>query len=135
MRMNKKGFTFIELLVVIAIIGILAAVVIFYSTNFTKRARSTRAMAQASSGIPAMISCWGNSGKVNSSGQICTLGSSYGNWPTMPMDYTYSGIPSDKTNSWFFTVSSIKDNMIICCNSTMNSCGIPSGACSATATW
>jgi prepilin-type N-terminal cleavage/methylation domain-containing protein len=136
MKKNKTGFTLMELLVVIAIIGILAAVVLVSMSGVSARARASKALAQLSSAIPNMVSCWGNGGKVNqpaSAGgnQICDLSSGYGNWPSASGDYQYSGDGSiacgmggnciDKTQ-WWVNVKSAGDNKMVCCNLAVNGC-------------
>lgn len=136
MKKNKKAFTLIELLVAIAIVGILAAVVLVSMSSYAKKARSAKALAQLSSMIPSMYSCWGNAtiaDAVNtplSGGDICKISSSYGKWPQIAGDlssYKYDGSSIDNTNKKFailFTSGSSDDDKEICCNSAMNSCKI-----------
>lgn len=134
---NNKAFTLIEIMVAIAIVGILAAVVMVSMQSYAVKGRSARAMAQASSAITSMVSCWGNGGGVRTSGSgnICDIGAGYGTWPVMTLiGYSYAGIPGAKSSTWSFTVSNATDGVTICCNSTMNSCGIPA-SCSASTTW
>jgi len=134
MLKKKVGFTLIEIMVTIAIIGILAAVVMVSMSSYAKKARASRALAQASSVIPSMISCWGNGGTVNSSGQICSLGSGYGSWPTLPSGYSFSGVTGTSSSSFYFSVTG--ESQTICCNSAMNSCGmVNSGVCNESTTW
>lgn len=136
-----RGFTLIEILVAIAIVGILAAVVLVSMQSYGKKARASRAMAQASSVIPAIVSCWGNGGEVNSSGYVCKIDGSdstgYGSWPDLPDNYLFdvAGVSGEKRSSWVFSVTNTESAPTICCNSKMASCGMPSGACSADATW
>lgn len=133
MLINKpKGFTLIELLIVISIIGILAAAVLVSLSSYGKKARASRAMAQASSVIPAMASCAGNGGTPAFSGNICSIGVSYGTWPTFPTGYGVATSNWTSSSSWFFSVTG--ESQTICCNSTMNSCGMPA-ACDVNATW
>jgi prepilin-type N-terminal cleavage/methylation domain-containing protein len=137
MNENKTGFTLIEIMVAIAIVGILAAIILVSMQSFGKKARASRALAQASSVIPAMVSCAGNYGndKVQFSGDICSESSSYGSWPTWPSsDYGVDGSNWTSSSNWYFKVKVESDMNAICCNSTMNSCGQPS-SCSASATW
>lgn len=124
---KDNGFTLIELMVTIAIIAILAATVLVSMQNYAAKGRTSRAMAQASSAIPAMVSCWGNGGKVTPSGtNICDIGPGYGTWPDMSsINYSFKNVPIDKSASWSFTVESTKGDPVICCNSGMNSCGLP----------
>jgi prepilin-type N-terminal cleavage/methylation domain-containing protein len=135
MKKDQIGFTLIEIMVAIAIIGILAAVVLVSMNTFGAKARSSRAMAQASSAMSSMASCWGNGGDVISGTNICSLGSGYGAWPILPTGYTYSGNSITRTqslNPWVFRVTG--ESQTICCNSKMNSCGQPS-SCDVNATW
>lgn len=126
---NNKAFTLIEIMVAIAIVGILAAVVLVSMKSYGAKGRSTKALAQLSSAIPSMISCWGNAGTVNapsSGGDICSLAASYGQWPATSGDlssYSYGSSVSSKS-SWYISLTSgsSDDNKRICCNSTMNSC-------------
>jgi prepilin-type N-terminal cleavage/methylation domain-containing protein len=135
---NNKAFTLIEIMVAIAIVGILSAVVLVSMQSYGVKARASRAMAQASSVIPSLVSCAGNVGNsaVQFSGYIC--GSSYqgyGSWPTWP-NSSYGVVAPEYWNSssdWVFKVS-VESGDAICCNSAMNSCGQPT-TCSATATW
>jgi len=135
MKKTNFGFTLIEIMVAIAIVGILAAVVLVQFSSYGKKARASRALAQASSVMSAMYSCWGNGGDVTSGTNICSLGSSYGTWPVLPSGYSYSGNSITKAQSaspWAFSVTG--ESQTICCNSRMNSCGQPS-SCSVDATW
>lgn len=140
MKKNKNAFTLVELMVVIAIIGVLAAVVLVSLQSFGKKARASKAMAQASSVIPSMVSCYSNGGIPRfSSGDVCsgiTGASNYGQWPVFPSGYSI-GSSHDWTSStnWFFKIGAESGVNDICCNSKMNSCGQPSGACDASATW
>ena len=135
-----RGFTLVELLVVIAIIGILAAVVLVSMSTFGKKARASRAMSQASSVIPSMVSCWGNVGTVQASsptsggGDICSLSTNYGKWPALPTNYIFSAVTGTTISSWYFSVTNTESSPTICCNSAMNSCGTPA-SCIATTTW
>lgn len=133
-----KGVTLIELLVVVAIIGVLASVVIVSIQGARTKARSAKALAQLSSVIPSIISCWGNEGSVNASGDICTRGASYGAWPDMTtVGYTLSNadVTGAKKSTWYFSATNSADGITICCNSRMNSCGKPSGSCDASVVW
>jgi len=130
--MPKKGFTLIEILVAIAIVGILAAVVLVSMQSYGAKARLSRAMAQASSVISSLVSCAGNGGTPSFSGQICSLGSGYGDWPTFPSGYSVNSSDWTSASSWYFSVTG--ESQTICCNSKMNSCGI-TGTCDATTTW
>lgn len=137
LRKNSQAFTLIEILVAITIVAILASVVLVSMKSYAVKARSAKALGQASSTIPSMVSCWGNGGSVRSSGSgdICDIGPGYGAWPDLStIGYSYNSIPSAKSSSWFFTVAG--DSLTICCNSTMNSCGVlDSGSCDAAKTW
>lgn len=139
---NKNGaFTLIELMVAIAIIGILAAVVLVSMQGYAKKARASRAMAQASSVIPSLVSCWGNGGtKQDAPGDICSGKSSYGQWPVLSDNYSFSAVTGTSSSSFYFSVisDSSHDDVKICCNSKMNSCGqvgSASAACAASTTW
>ncbi len=135
-----RGFTLIEIMVAIGIVGILAAVVLTTMSSYGKRARASRALAQASSVIPSLVSCAGNGGtpNLNGTGDLCSLSSSYGSWPTFPSGYgvaTAEPTPNwTSSSNWVFKVSSSGDSQSICCNSKMNSCGQPA-TCDASATW
>lgn len=131
------GFTLIEIMIAIGIIGILAAVILVSTESFIVKGRSARALGQLSSTLPAMYSCWGNSGTVNSpssGGNICKIGNSdvasYGQWPqvgegTDLSSYSYDGTITNLSN-WFvmLTSDSSHDNKRICCNSAMKSCKV-----------
>lgn len=133
---KHDAFTLIEIMVAIAIVGIMAAVVLVSMNSFGAKARASRALAQATSVIPAMVSCAGNSGTPAFSGDICSLGSGYGSWPTFPTGYAVDNEDGDhdwtSASSWHFSVTG--ESQTICCNSVMNSCGIISGTCQD-ATW
>ena len=134
---SRKAFTLIEILVAIAIIGILATVVLVSMQSYGKKARASRAMAQASSVIPSMVSCWGNGGDVTAGTNICSIGSGYGVWPTLPTGYSYSGNSITKAQSaspWVFSVTNTESAPTVCCNSKMSGCGMPS-SCDVNATW
>ena len=154
MKKNKTGFTLIELLVAIAIIGILAGVVLVSMSAYGARARASKTQAQLSGILPNMVSCWGNGNTVKnpvSGSAICRIPSGadlpgYGNWPATTGDlstYSYGATSGtdynvSSRNSWFFKLSSATDNVKICCNSTMNSCGnvgIATAACVQGTTW
>ncbi|HBB36654.1 MAG: hypothetical protein UX02_C0001G0019 [Candidatus Moranbacteria bacterium GW2011_GWC1_45_18] len=147
--MNKKingktGFTLIELMVAVAIIGILAGVVLVQMQGYAKDARATKAIAQLSSVIPSMYSCWGNGGKVNVPGQnggadVCSTNPSYGKWPNFTSDmdsYDFTVSVENDSNqpdycaspgcinkdAWYVYVDSNSDNKRICCNLAMKSC-------------
>jgi prepilin-type N-terminal cleavage/methylation domain-containing protein len=134
MNKNKTGFTLIEILVAIAIASILAATIMVSMSGSGEKARTARALAQASSLIPAMESCWGNGGNVSSSGQLCSLGAGYGSVPSLPEGYAYNGIPSTQNTTWYFKVTGTGGTTPICCNSRMSSCGQPA-TCNATVNW
>ena len=135
-RKKNKAFTLIEIMVAIGIVGLLAAVVMVQFSEYGKKARSSRAMAQASSALPSIVSCWGNGGNVTAGTDICSLGSGYGQWPILPTGYNWNGnsiTKAQSANPWYFTVTG--ESMTVCCNSTMNSCGQPTSSCNASATW
>jgi prepilin-type N-terminal cleavage/methylation domain-containing protein len=138
LEIDRRGFTLIEIMVAIAIIGIMAAVVLVSMQSYGIKARSAKAIAQASSAVASMVGCWGNAGTVNNpnthgGNDICSGMSGFGAWPDMTqIDYSYSGVTGTSSSDFFFTVTG--DSLIICCNSTMNSCGQVS-SCSATTTW
>jgi prepilin-type N-terminal cleavage/methylation domain-containing protein len=91
---NKKGFTLIEILVAIAIVGILATVVIVNLSSYRTRARGAKISGSLSSLIPSMATCWSFSGSVyapSESHDICSLSSSYGQWPAISGDGYYYG--------------------------------------------
>ncbi len=134
MKKNKAGFTLIEIMVAIAIIGIMAAAVIVSMQEYGKKARSTKVLAQLSSVIPNMVSCWGNGKTVKnpaSGGAICrepSMGgadvASYGYYPSLSGDlssYSYGVIDIDN-NAWHFGAESSSDSKAVCCNVTMKSC-------------
>ncbi len=132
-----RGFTLIEIMVAIGIVGILAAVVLTTMSSYGKRARASRALAQASSVIPSLVSCAGNGGtpNLNGTGDLCSLSSSYGSWPTWPSsDYGVDGSNWTSSSNWYFKVKVESGMNAICCNSKMNSCGQPA-TCDASATW
>jgi len=133
---SRDAFTLIELMVAIAIVGILAAVVLVSMSSYGKKARASKVLAQLSSAIPSMVSCWGN-GKfvkdpVDSGGAICRepgMGgvdmASYGYYPNLSSgdlsSYSYGRIDMTK-GSWHFGSENSTDDKAICCNMTMNSC-------------
>jgi len=130
MKKNKTGFTLIELLVAIAIVGIMAAVVLVSMQTFGKKARASKALAQLSSAIPSMYSCWGNGGNMNppaSGVDICDINTGYGKWPIVGSGYNYSsgssakGVPAHK-DDWYVGLKITQDEQMICCNSKMNNC-------------
>ena len=131
MKKNNWGFTLVEIMVAIGIVSILAAVVLVSMKSFGAKGRSAKALAQLSSAIPSMVSCWGNGGTVQNSsddGDICLMNTSYGKWPDTGSgdikSYDYgTGNVSNRT-SWFLYLdsSSSNDNVRICCNSAMKSC-------------
>jgi prepilin-type N-terminal cleavage/methylation domain-containing protein len=143
---TKFGFTLIEIMVAIGIMGILAAVVLVSMKSFAAKGRSAKALAQISSAIPAMYSCRGDGGTFSdpsSGSDICST-SSYGKWPSVT-DYSineYSAPFSDSVikDDWLivFRSDSSHDNVKICCNARMKSCGIVGDAsveCLKTTTW
>jgi prepilin-type N-terminal cleavage/methylation domain-containing protein len=86
------GFTIIEVLVVIAIIGILSAVVSVSLSSYRNSGNSTRANGELNSAVASAANCWAFGGKVKqpASGEnICSLGSTYGQWP-MVSNYNFS---------------------------------------------
>jgi prepilin-type N-terminal cleavage/methylation domain-containing protein len=133
---NKAGFTLMEILVAIAIVAILASVVLVSMAPMRAKARAAKAMAQLSSALPSMISCWGN-GKivkdpVDSGGAICQETgingadiAGYGYYPDLSSgdlaSYGYGRIDMTK-GSWHFGAESSTDDKAICCNMTLNSC-------------
>jgi len=150
---NKKGFTLIEILTVLAIIGVLSAVVLVSMSSYGPKARSAKVHSMASSAIPAMISCWGNTDNSGNPAKvsdptkvvnICNLGASYGAWPVFSGDLSnYSYVATDvnidnavgkRSSQWAFSVESISssDNKKICCNSTMNGCKISAAGTTCT---
>lgn len=150
MKKNKSGFTLIELMVAIAIIGILAAVVLVSMKNFGAKARASKALAQASSVVPTIISCWGNGGEVkvpdaNGGEAFCYIGGvlkeDYGKWPAMgsgdmstwewraTTNFVVScsaavGGDCHDPDGWRIWLSSTagKDALGVCCNKAMNNC-------------
>ena len=139
MKKNKSGFTLIEIMVAIAIVGIMSAVVLVSMKSFGAKARSAKALAQLSSALPGMISCWGNNYVVKnpaSGGAICKLPgmggadiASYGNWPSLSGDfvnYSYTAQDVSSSSGWFFYAQSDSshDNLRICCNDAMKSCKV-----------
>jgi len=140
---KHDAFTLIEIMVVIAIIGILSALVLVSMKSYGAKARASKAMAQLSSAIPSMVSCWGNGNVVNSPGSdaICAepgMGGAdiagYGKWPSLGSgdlaNYSYSSSFDISTpppsSGWYFFVTSgsSHDNLGICCNNTLSSCEI-----------
>jgi prepilin-type N-terminal cleavage/methylation domain-containing protein len=162
-RNNKnKGFTLIEIMVAIAIVGITSAMVLVSMNSFGAKARSSKALAQLSSAIPSMVSCWGNSNDVKNptsggGGAICKQKASdggaditsYGYWPSWTGDlddYGFNLSPGDTVltspSSWKISVHG--DQFELCCNAKMNSCGNigadlsgthAGAACSLASTW
>jgi prepilin-type N-terminal cleavage/methylation domain-containing protein len=136
---KKKGFTLVELLVAMAIIGILASAVMYSYVDSVKNARSSRAMAQASSAVTALVSCWGNAGAVNNpnvhgGNDICNGKPGFGTWPDMTqINYSYSSVTGTMANSFYFSVTG-DSTITICCNSAMNSCG-RAASCNGNTTW
>ncbi len=134
---SKKAFTLIEIMVAIAIIGIMVGVVLVSMREYAKRARSSKALAQLSSVIPAMYSCWGNGKEVknpSSGGYICKEPGSgganiagYGNWPTAGTgtdlsSYSYSQSIDNTNKTFFVRLTSNDDDSRVCCNSAMKNC-------------
>lgn len=141
MKKNTKAFSLIEVMVAIAIVGILAAVVLVAMSSYGKRARASNALASLSSAIPGMVSCWGNGGTVNSpssGGSICSLASSYGQWPQTAgslSSYAYTGSTITDRTTWFVMLTSSTDDRRVCCNSAMMNCKLldtASSTCNAT---
>jgi len=133
MSYGKQAFTLIEIMVAIAIVAILTMVVLAQFQRYAKGARASKALAQLSSAIPLMVSCWGNTGTVNSpssGGYICKINGSdvpsYGQWPYTAgdlVDYSYGGTTTNKAN-WFVVIANSSDSKKICCNSVMSNCKI-----------
>jgi prepilin-type N-terminal cleavage/methylation domain-containing protein len=148
---ENKGFTLIELMVAMVIIAILAAIVLMQMQGYAKDARSSKALGQISSAIPSLVSCWGNGGTVNAPGgtytsggsvngmgnnPICNIGgtdiSSYGLWPnfnkagTDMANYYYGYTDVNPAGGWCIRFYSAwnRDDVAICCNSSMNGCQI-----------
>jgi prepilin-type N-terminal cleavage/methylation domain-containing protein len=139
---SRKGFTLIEIMVAIAIVAILAAAVLVSLKSFGAKGRSAKALAQISSVIPSMVSCWRNGGNVNSpsvggsidgetltnSTEICEGRLSYGYWPqtTGNLDkykYRTDMFEDGQSASKFHVVLfNYDDDSIICCNSVMGYC-------------
>jgi prepilin-type N-terminal cleavage/methylation domain-containing protein len=138
MKTKEKAFTLIEIMVAIAIVGILSAVVMVSLKSFSAKARSTKAQALVASLLPRMIGCWGNGGNVsvptaNGTGDVCSLGSSFGAWPAVGgttdlSSYTFTAtnssgnIPSN--NSWYVKLQSgwSADRKRVCCNGVIKNC-------------
>jgi prepilin-type N-terminal cleavage/methylation domain-containing protein len=136
---KNKAFTLIEIMVAIAIVGILAATVLVSMSSFAAKARSSKALAQLSSAIPGMVSCWGNGNVVKdtvSGDKICRLSgmggadiASYGLWPSLTGDlanYSYTASSFASSSGWYFYAQSdaSHDNVRICCNDIMKACKI-----------
>jgi prepilin-type N-terminal cleavage/methylation domain-containing protein len=133
LKISQKAFTLIEIMVAIAIVGILAAAVLVSMKSYGAKARASKALAQLSSVIPSMISCWGNGNgvvtfvnqpDVNGGEPVCTLSDSYGMWPSMTGDLGSYKYASGWTgsNDWAFYAKSDDDGRLICCNSAMKGC-------------
>lgn len=133
---SEKAFTLIEILVAIAIIAILSTVTLVSLSSFRSKARAAKSLAQLSSAIPSMISCWGSGNVVNNpqddGGAICKapgmLGAdidSYGFYPDLSggdlESFSYGQIDMTK-GSWHFGAQSATDKKAICCNMTLNAC-------------
>ncbi len=93
---RASGFTLIELLVVIAIIGLLSSITLASFKGAVNRAKDAAALSTGSQLARVIQMCDGDGGKVvapNSStdptNDICSLGSSYGNWPQSPKGWTW----------------------------------------------
>lgn len=140
MKKNTNAFSLIEIMVAIAIVGILAAVVLVSMQGYGARARATKALAQLSSMIPSMYSCWGNGGEVNlpplSGGQltsdvkICQIDGSdkpsYGSWVRTENDlenyYYFNIYVAGGAGNWVIGLRNAYDKAQICCNAIMRNC-------------
>jgi len=135
---KRDAFTLIEIMVAIAIVGILSAVVLVSMKTYGAKARSSKALAQLSSAMPSMVSCWGNGNDVGapaSGGAICQDSAatpndiaSYGTWPIAGSgdltNYSYTSTLTSKS-SWLIKLSdSANDKKRVCCNSAMMNCKI-----------
>lgn len=137
MKKNNLGFTLIELMVAMAIIALLAAVLLVNMQGYGKDARASKALAQASSAIPEMLSCAGNGGTPIFTGPICSGisgAASYGSWQ-VPNGYQLNAANWTSSSNWYFSYNSVADSQTICCNSTMNSCAVVSVSCNTSVTW
>jgi len=138
MKKTQTGFTLIEIMVAISIVSILSAVVMVQFTSYSKKARASKALAQISSALPSMYSCWGNGGIVlgpsseSGGNNICSIGDTYGKFPSLYTSstdlstYSYGLSNLSSSSSWFIRVISPPedDNIAICCSSATNSCEI-----------
>ena len=138
MKKNNQGFTLVELMVALGIVSIMAAVVLVSMNSYGAKARSSKALAQLSSAIPSMVSCWGNAKDVNApsnGGNICGADSNYGQWPSVGAGtdlstYGYASSADDTgiipKSGWWVALSSgaSDDNIKICCNKAMNNCKV-----------
>lgn len=143
MYKKNKGFTLIELMVAMAIIALLAAVLLVGMQGYGKDARASKALAQASSTIPSIVSCYGNGNSVSwpsnhstGGGPICSSSPSYGSWPKVSSGTDLSGYEynswadlsqNTSSNNWALDLGSNYyngDGKVICCNSAMKGCKI-----------
>ena len=146
---KKNGFSLIEIMLVITIIGILAGVVLGMNwSQYREKGMETKALAQLSSAIQPMISCWSDGNKVyfpsrSGGADICRDGTdtatslpSYGQWPNMDEYYNngsgaylydISGIENVVLGSdadWAFYVQFSSTSSKICCNKRNKKCAI-----------
>jgi len=129
-QLNKKGFTLLELLLVLAIIVILSGVILVSVGSQRKKARETKMLTELSATLQPILMCYSDGGTIEAptSGEnICSLGDSYGKWPSLPDDFTENGnkYSSDFSGSnWYFFIEN--DNVQICCNNYSGRCGLQS---------
>lgn len=138
---QSKAFTLVEIMVAIAIIGILAAAILVSMSSFGAKARSSKALVQLSSTVPSLVSCCGNGGTPNDpdpdgdfesdgSIDICSLGSSYGKWPSSTegdlQNYRYTSANVSNCSNWLirFNSTTAYDDVSLCCNYGMKGCKI-----------
>ena len=130
-RLNKKeeGFTLIELLLTMAIISILAGTILVSVSAHKQRAEESRMQAQLAGAIQNMVLCRSDGGAIAEpngtagGASICSLGASYGSWPTIGGSTGFGGYVSDtdfEDGAWFVYTQDSKAR--ICCNSGSNQC-------------
>jgi prepilin-type N-terminal cleavage/methylation domain-containing protein len=141
--LTEQGFTLIELMTVMAIIGILASAIMISLSVQKRRAASGKVLTEMSAVMQNIYLCKSDDGTIEiptTGGDVCSLSSDYGQWPTLEgnegLSNTYTRGGDFNGNNWFYGVNADtsangEDN--ICCNAKSGKCGkIGTVSCSGT---